>query len=159
MKGDEMKRSVTALLATALVVALAIIVITSNHGVRAVYAHSGCSIATLSGSYGLSFTGFSGRSERGPVNVPHAGNGLATFDGAGNFAANYTDSFNNEVNQGVVYTATYTVSPDCTGTFTGTGGGDNFVFTVVHDGAEVLALDTFSRNMLSVDLKKQRDGY
>jgi hypothetical protein len=150
-----MKRIVTALLATALLATLAIVSVVSKHGVRAVYAENGCSTAALSGNYGFSFTGFSSKSGKSPVNIPHAGNGVGAFDGAGNFSATYTDSFNNEVYQGVVYTAIYTVNSDCTGSFTGTNGGDSFVFTVVSRGAEVLALDTFSANMLSVDLKKQ----
>ena len=141
------------------VAGLVIVATTSKHFVRAVYAQSGCTNATLTGNYGFVFSGLG--TETKSTNsklVPFYGEGLGTFDGVGSFSATYTFSLNGD--GGVPnnpYSATYTVNSDCTGSLTATPAsiGDNFAFVIVSGGAEVLATDTSAPDTLNIDFKKQ----
>jgi len=78
--------------AVAVLAALVIEPRTSKHSVRAVYAQSGCSEATLTGNYGFEFNGFTtaGRGQQSPPTRPLAAVGVITFDGAGNLSFTYT---------------------------------------------------------------------
>jgi len=153
-----MKRIVSALLTLAVLAALVIVAATSKHTVRPVYAQSGCNVATLTGNYGFTFSGFSAHPPqyRGSNVFPFSGEGLGIFDGGGNFSATFASSLNGASNTGNPYTATYTVNSDCTGLLTAApgSGGDNFAFVIVGGGAEILATD-LSGATLSLDLKKQ----
>ncbi len=161
-----MKRIVSGLLALAVLAAVVIATTTSKHGVRAVYAQSGCSVATLTGNYGFTFSGFQLQTGGGTTghgkSVPFYGEGLGTFDGAGNVSATFAYSQNGALpgdsyvaNTNVPYTATYTVNPDCTGLVTGTPGNDNLAFVIVSGGAEILATDISPTDTLALDFKKQ----
>ena len=154
-----MKRIVTALLTLAVLAAIVIVTTTSKHFVRAVYADSGCTNATLKGNYGFSFSGFTTKTKSANSKlVPFYGEGLFTFDGIGGASATYTYSINGD--GGVpnnLYTANYTVNSDCTGSMTANPPsiGDNFAFVIVSGGAEILATDISAPDTLNLDFKKQ----
>src|SRR5215469_13606422 len=147
-----------ALLTLTVFAALVIVATTSKRNVRTVYAQSGCNVATLTGNYGFTFSGFSPHPPqyRGSNRFPFSGEGLGIFDGGGNFSATFASSLNGTSSTGNPYTATYTVNSDCTGLLTATpgSGGDNFAFVIVGGGAEILGTD-LSGTTLSLDLKKQ----
>lgn len=149
-----MKRPLRVLFALAFAASLVLLTTTSNSrlGARPVHADSACSDATLTGAYSVLFTGFN---KTTPTRtVPFDGVGLAMFDGAGNVSATFSASFNGEISKGNTYVASYAVNSNCTGSFTGREGGDNFDFVVLHKGGEVLALDTSENETITVDLKK-----
>src|SRR5579859_1379649 len=112
-----MKRIVSGLLAVAVLAALVIVATTSKRIVRPVYAQSGCTNATLTGNYGfIQPSGFiaPGHSVNG-AEVPWEGVGVLTFDGAGNFSANYSVSVNGNVFTNQTGSGPYAVNSDCTG--------------------------------------------
>jgi hypothetical protein len=82
---------------------------------RAKAQEPGCSKATLKGTFAYTSTGFltAPPSIAGPV----AEVGTQTFDGNGKTTATATLSVNGTLYQ-LTITGTYTVKPDCTGTFT-----------------------------------------
>ncbi len=139
-----MKRILSALLTLATAAAL----------VPAVHAQ--CTNASLTGNYGLTFSGFNNDKGKKGNEVPFAGVGLGTFDGAGNVSASFTFS-----DYGVIgtspYTGTYTVNSDCTGTVTATpgSGNANLSFVIVSGGAEVFAVNTLPGGTWTADFKKQ----
>src|SRR5271157_617178 len=121
-----MKRIVSALLALAVLAALAIVTTTSKNIVRPVYAGSGCTDKTVKGNYGLTFSGFMVPGVNpNAKEVPFAGEGLFTFDGAGNLSGVYNGSQNGQVFIASPYSATYVVNSDCTGTIIGAPGTGN----------------------------------
>ena len=154
-----MKRIVTSLLTLAVFAAIVIVTTTSKHFVQAVYAQNPCSNATLTGNYGFSFSGFGTKTKSVNSNlVPFYGAGLATFDGIGSVSATFTYSINGD--GGVpnnLYSASYTVNPDCTVSITATPGtgGDSFAAVIVSGGAEILATDISAPDTLNADFKKQ----
>jgi len=100
---------------------------------------SGCSLATLKGTYGALEQGTIVAQLPGfpPPPVPFAISGIVTFDGAGNLSGVATASFGGATMSGP-FKGTYTVNPDCTdsdefttsfgvfhhaGTITGWAGG------------------------------------
>ena len=74
-----------------------------------------CSNASIKGSYGFSCEGTV--VGLGPLAVI----GVLTADGNGNGSEVETISFNGVISQGVLFTVTYTVNADCTGSFVSTG--------------------------------------
>jgi hypothetical protein len=78
--------------------------------------HRGCSVASLSGSFGFTSTG---TLLPPAVPVPLAGPfgeiGRQTFDGTGNTNGTATLSANGNIVRGVTIQGTYQVHPDCTG--------------------------------------------
>ncbi len=152
-----MKRIVSVLSGLAVLAALAIVTTTSNHIVRPVHAASGCSDATVNGSYGLTFSGFTvpGRNNKAKE-VPFVGEGLFTFDGAGNLSGTYNGSQNGEIFTASPYSATYIVNSDCTGTVTGAPGGNaDGAFVIVSGGSEIFFTQTDPGGTWNADLKKQ----
>lgn len=165
-----MKRMITSLTAIALLAAGVMLAPITTHRFTAlpvVHAEKGCSNQTLSGNYGLVFSGFqlqdfNGTS--GKKSTPFYGAGLATFDGSGNMAAIISGSENGSLpgNQYVLIlnnpgAFTYTVNSDCTVSLTATpgSGGDNFVGAIVHGGSEVLLTDITGPDTLNMELKRQ----
>jgi hypothetical protein len=164
------KRMINSLSAIAVLAAGAMLVQTAEHRftvLPVVHAERGCSNRTLSGNYGLTFSGFqlqdyNGKSGR--TSAAFYGAGLLTFDGAGNIAGAISGSENGSL-PGHQYTlilnspatGTYTVNSDCTVSLTSTpgSGGDNFVGAIVHDGSEVLLTDITAPDTLNMDLKRQ----
>ena len=79
-------------------------------------AKAQCSIGTLVGSFVRRDTGFV---TSPPANAgPLAGVHLVTFDGSGAFVSAGVSSLNGNVSESTA-TGTYTVNPDCTGTYAG----------------------------------------
>jgi hypothetical protein len=117
--------------------------------------HAQCTNATLSGNYGFTFSGFlaPGHSTKGDEK-PFAGAGLATADGAGNFSATFSSSFNGGISTNNSYTAVYAVNSDCTGSMTPTNGGASLTFVIVSSGAELLAVDIDAGQTWTLDAKK-----
>jgi len=118
----------------------------------------GCTDTTLTGKYAFKETGFvlPGKAALAEqTSNPIATAGVLTFDGAGNLSASYTFS-----DVGVIGTATsdigtYTVNPDCTGSFTDATGGVHFNLVIVGGGTKVFAIDTDDGLTAIVDAKKQ----
>ena len=75
----------------------------------------GCSNATLKGTFAYTASGFI--TAPPAMAGPFAGVGTQTFDGNGGTTATATLSQNGNILP-VTITGTYTVNPDCTGTFT-----------------------------------------
>ena len=75
----------------------------------------GCSNATLKGTFAYKATGFI--TAPPALAGPFAGVGTQTFDGNGATTATATSSQNGNILP-VTVTGTYTVNPDCTGTYT-----------------------------------------
>jgi hypothetical protein len=73
-----------------------------------------CSNASIKGTYGFSCEGTAG-------GLPIAVIGVFTADGNGTGSEVETISFNGDISQGVLFTVTYTVNADCTGSFVSTG--------------------------------------
>lgn len=140
-----MKR-ISALLGLVILAALVIVPTTP------VYAQ--CSNATLTGNYGFTWSGFGAPAHSTKGNeVPFAGAGLGTFDGAGNFSATATGSFDGSVFS-FPYTAIYAVNSDCTGSMTSTNGNANLSFVIVNGGTEVSFLDIDAGSTWTLDMKK-----
>ena len=92
-----------------------------------------CSVATLEGSFARTDTGFVAA---GPL----AGVSLVTFDGNGAFTSSNFQSVNGTPQPPSTSTGTYTVNPDCTGTYTGqssTGRTSTAFFVIADNGNEI----------------------
>ena len=142
--------------------ALLFLAITSKHTIRAVHASNECTLATLTGSYGFTQTGFFNFPEAGGGGgyAPTADVGVATFDGTGKFTANFTDSTNGKITTGLSAPGTYTVNSDCTGRLTivnVTSPGENAPYTtvIVGGGTEFMAIATKNEATQTVIAKKQ----
>jgi hypothetical protein len=117
-----------------------------------------CSVATLKGSFGYTVTGAL-VTESGAE--PFAAVGRLTFDGAGNFENIRTISRNGNILLDVEGVGTYTVDPDCTGSFTFTDGGVVTLSTdiVIDDhGNELRMIATSPGTVLTVIGRKQFPG-
>jgi len=137
-----------------LVAALGLVVLPA---VTAAHA-SGCTAATLTGSYGSVSFGFNtNRPPRG-IYYPTDNLGVVRFDGTGNFSTSWTNVSNGEVSRGLTGSGSYTVNSDCTGSAAFTSGdaaGFTFDFVIVSSGAEVLLTETQGGDTAIFDLKKQ----
>jgi len=160
-KEDVMKRTITALLAVSVLASLVVLAPGTKHGltvVPVVQAQSGCSVATLNGTYGFTFGPASvQKGKTGLKVVPWVGAGLATFDGGGNLTATWANSFNGLITTGNVWTGTYTVNSDCTGVMTAVpaGSGATMSFAAVSGGTEVLGVGIDTGEGWTIDFKKQ----
>jgi hypothetical protein len=126
-------------------------------GVTAVHAQ--CTNATLTGNYGVIWSGFTapGKAQKGNE-VPWAGAGVVTFDGAGNFSTSYSGAVNGSVFTGSTAEGTYVVNSDCTGSLaftSGAGAGFTANSVIIGGGAEVFAACTNPGSTLALDLKRQ----
>jgi hypothetical protein len=152
-----MKRIVSVLSASILLAALVIVAATSKHGLRAVYAQSGCSVATLSGSYAVSQSGFTPKKLNGNQ-LPVADAGVFTFDGAGTFSLSYSEVFNGVLTSGLTSAGTYTVNSDCSGSIsvtTGSAAGATVNIAISGGGTEWFGLNTTPSVTATLDAKKQ----
>jgi hypothetical protein len=77
--------------------------------------NKGCNNATPAGTFAYTVTG-AFVAAPAPLG-PYAETGAQTFDGNGNTAVSGMSSTNGNI-MSATYTGTYTVNPDCTGTFT-----------------------------------------
>lgn len=117
-----MKRTFSTLSALVVLAALAIVIAMSpKHSVRPVYAQSGCTLATLTGSYSFAYSALSAPvvppSTTLGVYEPHAMVGVGAFDGAGNFSGTVVVQSKGGGNPalGTVFSGTYTIKSNCTG--------------------------------------------
>lgn len=98
------------------------------------HGRQGCSVRSLDGSYGLYRTG------KGGFGGPVAGQGIAFFDGAGNWNAVVNNSRDGEISLDEEYSGTYTVAPDCTGALLA-DGEESLRFVIVDDGRSYYAVN------------------
>jgi hypothetical protein len=145
-KGETMKLSNTAYAIT--IVALVAIALTAAPAAKA--ADKGCSDATLRGTFSDQDTGTI-------VGLgPFAGVNVDTFNGKGKITISGVSSVNGSISAGLE-TGTYQVNPDCTGTYTVTGGGitiDAF-FVIDQDGNELQIVITDPGNVINCVARKQ----
>lgn len=112
-----------------------------------VSAHHQCTLASLDGAYGFTSTG-------ALVNVgPVANVGIFAFDGEGTFSQDFTNSRNGVITH-LSFTGTYTVNPNCTGSWA-VPGGPQVDFVIVAGGSEVLFIRTNSGATVTGILRKQ----
>lgn len=113
-----------------------------------------CSNATLRGTYTLQASGFY-KACKSCKTVPSAIAGIGTFDGAGNFTDLYTQSIDGQVVRNVTDHGTYTVNPDCTGSFEEASGAYHWDFALKEKGSEGVAIETDNGVTQTGTLKKQ----
>ena len=108
-----MKRMIASI--TLLTISVAVLIVLGTARKATAERQSGCSNATLRGSYGIHATG---AALSGPLAGPVAFVGLFTFDGRGQLAGNLTQRVNGASGPitlfKVPYTGTYTLNADCT---------------------------------------------
>ncbi len=142
-KGETMKLSNTA--KTTTLIALFVLALTAAPAAKAA-----CSNATLRGTYSDQDTGTI-------VGVgPFTGVNLDIFDGKGHLGISGISSLNGSVSAGTE-TGTYQVNPDCTGTYTVSGGGltvDAF-FVINQNGNELQIVITDPGTVISCVARKQ----
>ena len=115
-----------------------------------------CSLGALKGRYGLTFHGFGTSGPvPAPINafIPVAGVGMMTFDGSGNLSLSETVSFGGKVAP-LTAVGTYTVNPDCTGSLQAVNA-THLNFVIVHNGREILAINTDQGRVAAVNFEKQ----
>ena len=109
---------------------------------RTGHAHDkGCSNATFKGTFAEKDTGFITNPPPAPASL-FAGVNLDTFDGKGIFTATGISSLDGTVTP-QTETGTYTVNPDCTGTYEvliSPGGFTADAFFVIDDGGNELQI-------------------
>lgn len=131
-----------------IIIAVFAVALTSAPAAKAV--DRGCSDATLRGTYSDQDTGTI-------VGVgPFAGVNVDSFDGKGHITISGISSLNGSVSPGVE-TGTYKVNPDCTGTYTVSGGGftiDAF-FVIDEAGNELKIVITDPGNVINCIARKQ----
>ena len=113
-------------------------------------ADKGCTNASLKGTFSHLGTGFI--TGVGPL----AGVGTDTFDGNGGITGTASLSINGTI-ASVTETGTYTVNPDCTGTYTvSSAGGSTTAFFVIDDGGnEVKAVCTDPGTVITHIFRRQ----
>ena len=115
----------------------------------------GCSVDTLEGKYGLTFSGlFTRGAVPAPITAytPVSGGGLVTFDGDGNLSASETVSVGGQIVP-VNVPGTYTVNSDCTGTLTTPAAHLNLV--IIRNGREIQAVNTDPGNVVLDNFVKE----
>jgi len=128
-------------------------------------AHAGvrpCSLATLTGNYAGSQSGFESPNAPGQTPQPFTDVGVVAFDGAGNVSFTVTDMSPGNPNPYIALqltgSGTYTVNSDCTGSIsitTGDAAGDTFNLVIIGGGAEVFGTNTAPWVIATSDFKKQ----
>jgi hypothetical protein len=106
-------------------------------------AQSGCSVATLKGSYSLAVNGFFYYSD-GSQGV-YSSAGVVAADGAGGITGSDTVNIDGTPARGRQFTGTYTINPDCSGTVNlkdSKGNGiANMDLAVANGGKDVALVD------------------
>jgi hypothetical protein len=124
--------------------------------VPAVYADSGCTNATLTGSYSFNVTGwYPSVDKKGHLILPNSTItnyvGVATFDGAGNSSSSITYCSNGVCGKtsGNNGKGTYSVNSDCSGKAK-LGKGKNaipFTFAIANGGNQLYVIETDVANV------------
>ena len=126
---------------------VAVVALAAITGPAAKAADGGCSNATLIGTYSDQDTGTI-------IGVgPFAGVNVDSFDGKGHITIGGWSSVDGSVSYGVE-TGTYTVSPDCTGTFSVSGGITAF-FVIGQAGKELKIVITSPGTVINCVAEKQ----
>jgi hypothetical protein len=110
----------------------------------------------LRGGYGLIFQGFGTMAPVPALTgafLPAAGVGVVNFDGSGSLTLTDTVSTGGKVAL-ITTTGTYTVDSDCTGSLNAPGAAA-WYFVIVHDGRQILAINTIQGRVAAVNLEKQ----
>ena len=104
-------------------------------------ANKGCSTASLKGTFAYTSTGFIVAAPIPALVGPGAAVGTQTFDGNGGVTFAFNSSQNGNIGPGTA-TGTYTVNPDCTGTFTEVTPmfTSHYSFVIDESGAEFQAV-------------------
>jgi hypothetical protein len=119
---------------------------------------TGCSTASLSGTYSITLAGFGTPPPHlspGNPSVPVALGGLATLNGNGSFTGSFTSSHNGEIGPLESDSGSYTVNSDCTGSLSDATAGLNFAILLLNGGVEALGIQTDNGTAVIVDIKKQ----
>jgi hypothetical protein len=158
-------RKLKTLMAVTAVVALAALLAPGfvNRGpMQAVQAREGCNLETIRGSYSFTSQGMFTDPNSVPAGigafVPVVASGVDVFDGAGNISGRGTASVGGLIVALNNVTGTYTMNPDCTGTFTFVledGSAFRAEFVVVDNGKEIRAMDIDPGRVAAVVYKKQ----
>lgn len=102
-------------------------------------ADPSCSLASLKGDYGFSLTGMNVTHS-----LPFAFVGRASADGIGTLSGKGTQSRGGKILEGL-FSGTYTVAPDCTGTVSFKFGSDTnqaaLDFVLVDNGRQILFIN------------------
>jgi hypothetical protein len=106
-----------------------------------------CTLGSLEGPYGFISTGT--LIAVGPI----ANVGVITFDGEGNLSQHLTNSRNGVI-MPVDVTGTYTVNPNCTGSWI-ISNGNTADFVIVAGGREVMFIRTVPGTVITGILTKQ----
>lgn len=119
-----------------------------------------CSNKSLKGSYGYTVTGTVTASTGPFVAGPFAAVGRIIFDGEGHVQTVRTLSDDGTVIKNDAGTGTYTISPDCTGSFNITVGPPGnttelFLNLVLDDSYEIRAIVTNTNFVLVLQAKRQ----
>jgi hypothetical protein len=128
--------------------------------VPAVYADSGCTDATLTGSYSFNITGwYPSVDKKGHLILPNSTItnyvGVTTFDGAGNMSSSYVGCFNG-VCRKINARGTYSVNSDCSGKAKD-GKGKNatpFTFAIANGGNQLYVMETDVANVSGTATKQ-----
>jgi len=131
MKRSTIAKTFTIAAVTALVLGMA---------PAAKAADKGCSNLSLTGTFAFTTTGFLVAAPA-PLG-PYGQAGTQTFDGNGGTTTSSMSSTNGKIGQ-ETSTGTYTVNPDCTGTFTlpiAPGIASHYFFALSDSGAEFQAI-------------------
>jgi hypothetical protein len=118
--------------------------------------HETCSVRSLRGGYGLIFQGFGTMAPVPALTgafLPAAGVGVVKFDGSGSLTLTDTVSSGGKIAL-LSKTGTYTVASDCTGSLDAPGAA-SWSFVIVHDGRQILAINTIQGRVAAVNLEKQ----
>jgi len=130
-----MKRTIRLLASAILVVSMSLLGVISS-----VRAQQGCSLATFQGTYGVLLRGFFQFSGTIFASFPSTTVGILTADGAGGISFGpFTASQNGNILTSIIGSGTYTVDPDCIGSFMVAGGG-GASFVIVAKGSQILFL-------------------
>jgi hypothetical protein len=100
----------------------------------------GCSNATLKGTFSDRDTGWIYPAPNAPA-LPFAGVNVDTFDGNGNMTSTGTGSIAGNIMPAATSKGTYTVNPDCTGTYTVSAPGLTIhAFFVIDESGDELQI-------------------
>jgi hypothetical protein len=121
------------------------------------HAQSGCSVATLRGTYIYAQDGFTIAGDTAAQRTPFAQAGRERFNGDGTMSGVATANFSGTVVR-VTYAGTYTVQADCTGavTFTDGDGVASHYDIAVEDGGAELGFVQTDANVVTAAFERRR---
>jgi hypothetical protein len=142
------------------ILSVLLLVVLSATLVPAVYADSGCTDATLTGSYSFNITGwYPSVDKKGHLILPNSTItnyvGVTTFDGAGNYSNSYVGCFNGVCSK-ISGKGTYSVNSDCSGKAK-LGTGKNaipFTFAIANGGNQLYVMETDVANVSGTATKQ-----